>query len=474
MFIGRDKEIRQLADLLVDASPKVAVIYGRRRIGKSYLIQHVCKDGNVFNFEGLEKASKAKQIRNFLFQLEQQSKKEIPDKSKIKSWSEAISKLVPFLEEEASPVLILDEFQWMAGYRSLLVSELKMMFDQYLSKIPGFKLILCGSIASFMVNRVIKSSAFYGRIDLEIHLKEFSLNEVKEVLHSHSKEDALLAYLILGGVPKYLNYIKPGDSIPLAIQRVIFNKVAVLRDEFNKIFVSHFGENSAYSEIIRELKKSTYGLTKKQIQEKTSSTGGGQTTKELFDLEMAGFIKGFIPFNKSANAKDRKYKLVDSYSSFYLNFVEPSDIRKNEVDFFNSIYTQAKFRSWLGIMFELACFKHSDLIAKILGFSGINYSSGPFWRRSLEKDGISSLGVQFDLIFQRADKVLTICEIKYGTQSLGIELGKELQNRIANSPELNERTIQTVLITNCSLSKELQQSAYFNRIINADELFGCL
>jgi len=120
----------------------------------------------------------------------------------------------------------------------------------------------------------------------------------------------------------------------------------------------------------------------------------------------------------------------------------------------------------------LACFKHADLIAKILGFSGISYSSGPFWRRSIEKDDVRSKGVQFDLIFQRADKVLTICELKYGTQSLGIEVGKELQNKIVNSPELQKRTVQTVLITNCSISKELQKSVYFNKIITADELFG--
>lgn len=472
-FIGRLNEIKQLRNVLDSSEASIALIYGRRRIGKSYLIAKACEGKHVFNFEGLEQGNTKDQIRNFLFQLEIQTAIEIKDKSKVSSWSEAISKLFPFLKESPGCVLVFDEFQWMASYRSALVSEFKMLYDQYLSKVPGLTVILCGSIASFMVKKVLKSKALYGRIELNIHLKEFNLFEVRQVLNKHSLQDCLLAYLVFGGVPKYLTIIKTAESIPPAIQRLCFDQSSILRMEFEKIFVSHFGKEGSYSEIVRTLLSKAIGLTKQELESLTSSSGGGQTTRELYNLEMAGFIEGFVPYNKKNSSKYKRYRLVDLFTSFYLNFVESNIESNQKIDFFNMIYTSPKFKSFLGLAFELACLKHSSQIARILGFSGVAYRVGAFWKNPSYKfkNKNTDEHFQFDLVFERADKIITVCEVKYSDQTIGLDVGKKLQEQIANVAEFQNRTVQRVLISKSQPSKDLVQSAFFNQVIRAEELF---
>ncbi len=217
-FVGRTGELRQLHATLGRSKPTVSVVYGRRRVGKSALIRKALEGRPALYFEGLENQPTAEQLANFCLQLERQSPTSIAGE-KPKTWREAFLLLEPILKQQPSCV-VLDEFQWMANYRAAIVSDLKMVWDQYLARIPGVSLILCGSIASFMLKRVVKGSAMYGRTDRVIHLREFSLAESAKMLPDYGREELLDSYMILGGIPKYLELLADYPSLYLAIEEL--------------------------------------------------------------------------------------------------------------------------------------------------------------------------------------------------------------------------------------------------------------
>ena len=220
MFIGREKELRALGNIISSDRSTVGVIYGRRRIGKSELIKKAFDKEKVLIFEGLENRPKQDQLTHFVFQLIYQARQEFSG-TKAKTWQEAFLLLYQEIKHNRSHI-VFDEFQWMANYRSEIVSELKPVWDQYISKIPGITLILCGSIASFMTTKVVKSSAFYGRTDLVINLKGFLLPETKDMLKGKGNSEIIEAQMLLGGIPKYLDLIREKPSIRIGMEELAF------------------------------------------------------------------------------------------------------------------------------------------------------------------------------------------------------------------------------------------------------------
>ena len=472
-FIGRQRELGSLQTLFSSGKSSISVVFGRRRIGKTSLIREACKGMDVLYLEGIENQGKQTQISSFLFQLKIQAGLEefsVKREEKPSSWSEALYLLVDLLKDKENPVLVLDEFQWLANYRSSLVAELKMLWDQYFSKIPNFQLVLCGSIASFMLTKVVRSKALYGRIDLIINLKQLSLKESAEHLPRCGEEELLLAYLLVGGVPKYLELLRSEDSsIMQKISAGSFLEEGYFRNEFDKIFVSHFGSKKVYQEIIRLLNRRVFGLSRDEILQSTSSSGGGQLTKELFDLESAGFISSFVPFDKKINSKLKRYRIADIFLSFYLEFIEPA---KNESypdpnHFLNSIVHSSKFKSWLGYAFELMCFSHHREIAKLLGFSGVQYRVGPYFRHA--KHGVLK-GCQLDLVFERADKITIVCELKHSERKIPLDVGRVLSEKLLEIPQFEKKTIQRVLVTNSDMSMDLKQSGKFSSVVKSSKL----
>lgn len=474
-FIGRENELDSLRSLLNTNHASVAVVYGRRRVGKTALIENVFANDTYkfFAFEGLENQNKKTQIRNFLFQLEQIIGAPISNRDNIKTWPDAFAYLMKHISNDIPTVILLDEFQWMANYRAELVSEIKMLWDRFLAKKKNLVLILCGSIASFIVKKVIKSKALYGRIDIIIHLKPFLLKDAIKLLPNRGIEESLLAYLVFGGIPKYLKLLDNNLSVAQNIERLAFSKTGYFYDEYNRIFVSHFGKQLKYEAIVAQLANKLIGLSRSEIcaHTKDNSTGGGELTRVLENLESAGFISSYIPYDKTTNSRLIRYVLSDSFLRFYFSFL--SSTKKKGVissqSFVNNIFLSQKFRQWLGVGFEMLCIQHASVIANILGFGGIEYNAGPYFRHGT--NGILS-GVQIDLLFDRCDKVITVCEIKFQDKPIGLEIAKELQTKITKIPQLENKTVQKVLITNSEPSKELIKSSIFSKIIRAKELIA--
>jgi len=469
MFIGREMEIRQLRALRRDVEPRIAVLYGRRRVGKTELIHEAFKNETALFFEGLEGQGKQSQILNFLFQLKQQ----VPDlemSNKIRDWPAALMLLVPILKNRPA-VIVLDELQWMASQRSELIVNLKMVWDQYISKISGVSLILCGSIASFMIDQVVKSKALYGRVEVVIGLTPFNLSEASQMLTSHGEMEVLESLLLLGGIPLYLKLVRNHPSIYLGINELAFRPNGFFVTEFDRIFLSHFGKKDHYAKIVNALHRNSYGLFREEISKICKIELSGHLSKELEDLELAGFIKSHVPIDKQQTSKIKKYILTDPYLRFYLTMIQPSirQMGTEKADLFLQITQTPQFFSFLGQAFELFCQNNSFLISKILGFQGINYTAGPYFRKDLK-----SSGTQIDLLFDRQDNVVTLCEIKYSRNPIGKEVISEVEKKveILSSVFSKKKTIQKVLIVKDRVTKDLDQAHYFYKIIRCEDLFN--
>jgi len=469
MFIGRKKELRLLHGIISANRATIGVVYGRRRIGKSELIKKAFEKQRVLLFEGLENRPKQDQIDNFLFQLFYQTKKEFHNKS-VKSWREAFLLLYEELKVRPAHV-VFDELQWMANYRSEIVSELKPVWDLYISEIRDITLILCGSIASFIIKRVVKSNAFYGRTDLVIHLKNFLLPDTKEMLRGKGVSEIIDAQMLLGGIPKYLDLVREKPSIRIGIEELAFTETGYLTDEYERIFLSHFGRNPEYEEIVRVLARHPYGLFRQRISEEAVIDRGGGLTTHLKNLESAGFISSVTPFHKGHNSRLLKYYLSDAYLRFYFSFIRPN-LKKIKSGIHTSMFGQiaqsGSFSGWMGRSFEYLCIEHAAKISEILGFPGIEFTFGPYFKAP--KD--DSPGVQIDLLFDRKDNVITLCEMKYSLSPIGTNIIEEVERKAEIlQAKFKNKTIQKVLISRSNPTGDLTSSGFFYRVIKPEEFF---
>jgi len=361
--------------------------------------------------------------------------------------------------------------QWMANYRNEIVSELKPVWDLRISGIDGITLILCGSIASFMKNKVVKSNAFFGRTDLVIHLKNFLLPDTKAMLKGKGKIEIIEAQMLLGGIPQYLDLIREKPSIRIGIEQLAFTETGYLVDEYERIFLSHFGRNPEYEKIVRVLARHPYGLFRQQISEIGGIDLGGGLTSHLRNLESAGFISSATPFHKGHNSRLLKYFLSDAYLRFYLMFIRPNlkKIKTGvQTDLFAKIAQSGAFRGWMGRSFEYLCIEHTARISELLGFSGIEFSFGPYFNAP----GKDSPGVQTDLLFDRQDNVITLCEMKYTLSPIGMDIIEEVERKaeIINN-KFKKKTIQKVPIASSKPTRDLVSCGFFYRIIKPEEFF---
>ncbi|MFN0078387.1 MAG: AAA family ATPase [Prosthecobacter sp.] len=466
MFIGRSEETARLRGAIEARAPKIALVYGRRRIGKTALIRQAIGREPALFIEGLENQTTQAQIASFLDQASRQLRRKLPQ---VTTWQTALMELDKALASRRM-VIVLDEFQWLANYRQELVSTLKMVWETRLGRKPGRTLILCGSIASFMTTKVLNSSAFYGRIDVTVHLQGFHLAETARMLPKRGTQEILDAQCFTGGVPKYLELLSSGSSIAQGMNDEAFRAHGYFVEEYQRIFTSHFGWNDEFQRLIRALAAAPYGLTRRALAAAAGVDEGGMLTQRLYDLEAAGFISSQRPFDKGHETRLLRYHLSDPWISFYHAFMRTrlKQIREGtRRDLFNAIRQTGAFRSWMGRAFELVCMRHGDHLAQILGFGSIHYDSGPWFRAP--RKGIA--GVQIDLAYDRDDKVITLCEMKRQTAPIGCAIIQEVERKAeVLRAEFPGRTIQPVLVVDGPVSREVEASGYFFRILQASEL----
>ena len=468
-FWGRQKEIKLLQEWSREESI-FSVVYGRRRVGKTRLIDEAFLAEKVLKIEGLEGQSTRKQKSIFIDSIVEYYKLNI-DPSTIdhaQPWR-VLFKWLSSLMGSEKMVVFLDELQWLACGQTSLVSDLKYAWDNYLKKDNCIQLVICGSISSFMVKKVLKSKALYGRIHKEINLRPLLLTEINEVFKpERSGAEITLLYMALGGIPQYLEMINKNQSVMLNLTRLCFTRNGFLVNEFTRLFASHFGTNTHYKNIIEYLARNPWA-SRDVLEKACGMESGGRITEVLENLEDAGFIERYFPVDKTSAVRGARYRIFDPYLQFFFRFIQPNlrliqrgDDEQNRQNFL----PENKFNPWKGLAFEALCLNHHQLLAKHLGFSAVQYQVGSWYGGKFDSK------TQIDMMYIRADRVIVICEMKYQSAPIGKKIIEEVEEKVRRYPNKKGFTIERVLVTLSNPTQDLLDEEYFTRIVTVEELMS--
>ncbi len=468
MFVGREKELNMLEEAYNSKKSELVAIYGRRRIGKSALIKIFSdKKTSCIHFEGLEGVKTIGQIEHFKGTLSVETNDSFVNKVQFDSWQEVFlfftEKFIEKRESKKKLIISFDEIQWMAVQNGRFISIIKYFWDKYW-KHNNVMLILCGSIASFMINKVLKSKALYGRISLEILLHGLSPGEAVIFFESKRGNEEILKYLmVFGGVPKYFEEIQLNKSFYQNINRLCFLESGLMTTEIERMFYSQFREARTYLKIVRLIKEGLFSL--KEIGDKIGVSSGGSLLSYLKNLENADIIQLYIPFNKDLNTKIKKYTLSDEFLRFYFKFIEPNlkIIQSNKSSNLFETICEKQFTIWSGFTFEKFCIKNSFLLAELMGFGEKIISASPYFGKNDSK-------FQIDLLFLRSDKVITLCEIKYRQSTINTKIIPEVERKLNLLKVPRGYTVEKALISLYGSDQSLKDSEYFHHEVTLDQI----
>jgi hypothetical protein len=417
---GRITEQKILAAKLATTEAELIAIYGRRRVGKTYLIRTFLKATLVFEFTGIHEATKKTQLENFSQALQLAAKNAIALAIPA-NWLQAFTMLDTYintLPSDKPAVVFFDEFPWIETHKSGFLQAFDHWWNTSASKISHLKVIICGSAASWMIDKIINNrGGLHNRVTQRIRLLPFTLVETQQYLQSKNvildQYSQLQLYMAMGGIPHYLRNINPGESTAQIIDRLCFAKDGPLKNEFNNLYKSLFAHSEHHELVIRTLAAKGQGLTRNEIISECHFTSGGTTSRILQELEESGFITPYISFQKNTN--ESVYKLSDEYSLFYLKFIEHA---KDTADgTWLRQYGTPAYTIWNGFAFESVCQKHVLQIRRKLGIEGVLTNTFT-WRHA---PGKGAQGAQIDLLLDRQDRCINICEMKFSSGEFVID-----------------------------------------------------
>lgn len=478
MLIGRKKEIQILKKISKSLKAELVVLYGRRRIGKTFLIREFFGQQNCLFFQstGLQNGALTKQLRNFADAMSKAFTHGIQIKTPI-SWDDCFRTLNQFIEnanDNQKKVLFMDEVPWMATRKSGFLEALDYYWNRYWSTKSNIILIVCGSSASWLIKNIIyNKGGLHNRCTCEIKLDPFDLEETHEYLLSRNikcnKRHTLEIYMALGGVPYYLNYVDKGLSSAENIQNIFFDKKAPLRDEFTKLFRSLFNEAESYIELIKLISQKKEGLSRAEIESLSKlSPGGGRLTARLHDLEQTSFIETHIPWNKQ---RGEYFKVIDEFSLFYIYWLYSKKNKKLPENYWLKQIEKPIYNVWSGYAFEAVCYKHIDKIIKALNIKTADNISS--WRLVSRKN--VTHGAQIDLLIDRNDDVITVCEIKYTEKMFSIDknYAENLKRKIKVFIESTKtkKQIFLAIISANGLKKNNYSEELVTKVITLDNFF---
>ncbi len=422
-IIGRQRELAILEGLYHSAQAEFLAIYGRRRIGKTYLIRQYFKNkGYYFELTGAKNASRADQLSNFREAFADAFYNGVLQE-KPTTWQAAFMQLrrkVETLDSKQKIILFLDELPWLASQKSGVLSSVEHVWNRYLSSLDNVILIVCGSTASWIIKNIINNrGGFYGRLTAQIHLQPFTLGETELYLQSRNitldRKQVIELYFAFGGVAKYLSYIKRGKSAAQNITELCFDQYGALTSEFPKLYGSLFDDFQLHVAIVNVLARKHYGVTQHEIAAELKISTGGGVTKVLNELEGSGFILSVSVFGHKK--KNKQYRLIDEYSLFYLTWIQPAlenHLKKVATNYWQSIQNTPNYTTWAGYAFEGVCLKHVEKLVKALELTVVARSCTA-WSYKPKHNDENNLekGTQIDLVIDRSDKCINLCEIKF-------------------------------------------------------------
>lgn len=448
MLIGRDSEKQILLGALREEYSQFIAVYGRRRVGKTFLIRESFDYHFDFQFTGAAKLTARKQLVRFRRALKEHGQKDTPE---LTNWGDAFSELKRYITNlpTEKKVIFLDELPWMDAPRSGFLSELESFWNGWASARKDIVFVVCGSSTSWMVKKIIKNKGgLHNRLNHRIALKPFSLGLCERLAQSRglmlTRRQILEAYMVFGGVPYYWSLLRKGVSVTQEIDRLIFSSDGELADEFEMLYASLFRKPEPYIRVIELLAQKKMGMTRLELLSAGGFTDNGNFTEIMNDLEWCGFIRSYTMIGY--RNKSDIYQLIDHYTLFYYEFING---QRQGANFWKTMLGTPKYNTWSGLAFERACLWHTEQIKKQLGISGI-LTNEYAWRCAPD-EATGQRGVQIDLLIERNDGIIDICEMKYSKDQYLItsEYSRELARKrevLTAATETNS-AVHTVMVT---------------------------
>ena len=484
MIIGREKEIDKLNELYNSNNAELLALYGRRRVGKTFLVDEVFGQRITFRHSGLSpiddryktdssRTSRMKdQLKHFYWSLLSQGMKK---SRQPQSWLDAFYLLedhLQQLDDHKNRILVFfDEIQWLDTPRSGFISGFEAFWNGWACHRPNIMVIVCGSSTSWVLDNLINNhGGLYGRVTYQIKLLPFTLHECEKYFEVNgfeiSRYDIVQAYMAVGGITYYLNYFDRKLSLAQNLDALFFDDNASLRDEYDRLFSSLFAKPAVMKSIIEAVFTKNRGLTRQELLKKTGILNSGEFSNYLKALISGGFIIKYCSFGESK--RDEFYKLIDPFCIFYLRFVKET-LSGKKVSWTN-ICDSAMVRSWSGYAYENVCFNHVKQIKNALGISGVSTMES-LWSKKGNED---TDGTQIDMIIERKDNIVNMCEIKFCNDEFAVDNNyhftlvrrKNLLLEIVSK----KTAVHNTLITTYGLKRN-EYSGDFIQVITMEDLF---
>lgn len=485
-IIGREEEIDVLEKCYTSDTPEFLAIYGRRRVGKTFLIRSFfSKKKNIvfLDVTGMQDGNMFEQIRNFTDALGEAFVHPGARLESGKNWYESFRTLNEYINSSSKNkkvILFFDEFPWMVTKNSRLLQYLEYYWNHDWSKDKRIKLIICGSSAGWILKNIVNNKkGLYNRVTKSIQLEPFNLRETKKYLFYKgvklTDKQIVELYMVMGGIPHYLAQIEKGLSATQAIEKLAFSRKSFLLGEFEKLYASLFHNSKHCIEIIRLIAKYRYGIGQEELLKKISDfASGGSKIQLLEDLENSGFIMSFKP--QWHKKKGVFYKIIDEYTLFYLYWID--SIRETLLEkglrkgYWEKTHASQAWQIWKGYAFEALCYKHLAKISELLNLSPAAIPNT--WRYApISKS--NKQGAQIDLLFDRDDDAITVCEIKYTDKPFEIDkqYAKNLMNKVEVFKKITRTTKQIfiAMISANGLKPTMYSEELVTGCVTLDDLF---
>ena len=469
---GREAERQQLGELLNSKEAELLAIFGRRRVGKTYLIRNVYEKQLLFSFTGVHNGTLRQQLELFQVSLSEVAgiKVALPE-----GWIDAFQTLKELIEPKlgrTKTVVFFDEFPWINTPRSGFLNAFDHFWNDWAVRKPNLIVVICGSAASWMIKEIINAKGgLHNRVTRKIRLLPFTVSETETYLQTRGtrldRYQLLQMYMALGGIPQYLKEIRKGESAAQNIDRICFAKDGFLHEEFKNLFYALFDKADRHMAIIRALSKKGKGLTRTELIVAGNLPSGGGATNVLEELSQSGFITPYIPFDRTA--KDTVYRLSDEYCAFYIRFIESAKF--SGAGSWLKFSQTATWKTWSGFAFEGICMKHSDQIKKGLGISGVHTEISVWRTRGSQQES----GAQIDLLIDRQDRCINICEMKYSIDKFELTKAyvKQLEEKkmVFRSETKTKKTLFLTIVTTFGLKNSDNYTGVIQSDLTMDVLF---
>ena len=413
-MIGRKEEQAELQHIVESKKSEFVAVFGRRRVGKTFLIKEFFKNKFAFYHTGIANSGMNVQLNLFNNSLNEYAKMSYP---KSKTWLEAFENLAHLLKNHKTKrkkIVFIDEMPWIDTHKSGFVSALEWFWNSYASAQKNIVLIVCGSASSWIMNKIIKNhGGLHNRVTQQIYLKPFNLLECEQMFFENgillNRHQIVEAYMIFGGIPYYLSLFQKRYGLAQNVDSLCFKDKGKLIDEFENLYASLFRNYEKHIAIVKALSSKAKGLSREEIIETSKLPNGGSLTRTLEELELSGFVRRYNSFEKKE--KNAIYQLVDFFTLFYFHFMR--DKRENDEHFWRGFIDNARHRAWSGYGFELVCLAHLSQIKQKIGISGVITRTAA-WRSN-------DNSAQIDLLIERNDKIINLCEMKYASAKFVID-----------------------------------------------------